>query len=117
MKTTVYGIPNCNTVKKARTWLTENGIEYSFHDFKKEGITAEKLGAWCAVFGWEQVLNKKGSTWRKFTAGQQLAVVDQETAVMLLLQNTSAIKRPVIELNNKPVLIGFQEDNYEQNFK
>ena len=55
----VYGIPNCNTVKKARTWLTENGFEYEFHDFKKQGITADKLKEWCAVFGWEKVLNRK----------------------------------------------------------
>jgi arsenate reductase len=117
MKTTVYGIPNCNTVQKARTWLDEQGIEYTFHDFKKSSITAEKLNSWCAVFGWENVLNKKGTTWRKLSAEQQLAVKDQKTAVALLMENTSAIKRPVVEQDDRPVLLGFQEDSYEQILK
>jgi arsenate reductase len=117
MKTIVYGIPNCNTVKKATTWLNEQGIEYTFHDFKKLGITAEKLNDWSAIFGWENVLNKKGTTWRKLSPEQQLAVKDQNTAVALLLENTSAIKRPIVEQDNKPVLLGFQEESYEQNLK
>ncbi|MDB5020283.1 MAG: Arsenate reductase and related [Pedobacter sp.] len=117
MNTIVYGIPNCNTVKKARTWLEEQEIEYTFHDFKKLGISTEKLNSWCAVFGWENVLNKKGTTWRKLAPEEQLAVKDQATAVALLLQNTSAIKRPVVEQDNKPVLLGFEEESYQQILK
>ncbi|WP_158797068.1 ArsC family reductase [Pedobacter sp. L105] len=110
----VYGIPNCNTVKKARTWLSDNGLNYEFHDFKKQGITAEKLNEWCAAFGWERVLNKKGTTWKKLSPDQQNNVKDQETAVAILLEYTSAIKRPVIELNGKPVLLSFDEEAYNK---
>jgi arsenate reductase len=109
---TVYGIPNCNTVKKATSWLKENGLEFTFHDFKKNGISEEKLNAWCDAFGWENVLNKKGTTWRKLSPDVQAAVVDQSTAVDLMRNHTSAIKRPLIEQQNRPVLIGFQEGSY-----
>lgn len=108
----VYGIPNCNTVKKARTWLTDNGIGYEFHDFKKLGITADKLNEWSAVFGWEKVLNKKGTTWRSISPEQQALVTDQASAVAFLIGNTSAVKRPVIELEGKAILISFDEDLY-----
>jgi len=109
----VYGIPNCNTVKKARTWLTENGFEYEFHDFKKQGITADKLKEWCAVFGWEKVLNKKGTTWRTLSPAQQAEVKDEESAIAVLLDYTSAIKRPVIENDGNVILIGFDENEYK----
>ena len=109
----VYGIPNCNTVKKARTGLTENGFEYEFHDFKKLGITAEKLVEWCAVFGWEKVLNKKGTTWRMLSPAQQAKAIDDEGAIAVLEEFTSAIKRPVIEIDGKAILIGFDEDAYK----
>jgi arsenate reductase len=113
----VYGIPNCNTVKKARTWLSEQGIDYEFHDFKKQGITAGKLEEWCNVFGWEKVLNKKGTTWKKISAEQQALVTSQPAAVALMLENTSAIKRPVIEQDGKAVLISFDEDLYNKLLK
>lgn len=108
----VYGIPNCNTVKKARTWLDENGFKYEFHDFKKRSITAEKLNGWCKVFGWERILNKKGTTWKSLSPDVQQKVTDQKTAVEVLLGHNSAIKRPVIEMDGKPVLIGFDETQY-----
>lgn len=113
----VYGIPNCNTVKKARTWLTDNGFDYQFHDFKKQGITAEKLHEWCAVFGWERVLNTKGTTWKKLSLDQQQAVKDEKTAVAVLLENTSAIKRPIIEQDGKAILISFDEEHYKSLLK
>lgn len=113
----VYGIPNCNTVKKALTWLTDQGMDYEFHDFKKKGISAEKLNDWCTTFGWESVLNKKGTTWRKLTAGQQQAVTDQASAVLLLTQHTSAIKRPIVEHDGKAVLLSFNEAQYEEILK
>jgi len=112
----VYGIPNCNTVKKVLTWLTDNGIAYEFHDFKKKGITADKLNEWCTAFGWENVLNKKGTTWRKLPAEQQQAVTDQATAVLLLSQNTSAIKRPIVEQDGEAVLFSFNEAQYVARF-
>ncbi|MCX2450720.1 arsenate reductase [Pedobacter sp. PLR] len=109
----IYGIPNCNTVKKARTWLADQGLSPLFHDFKKQGITAEKLEEWCTVFGWEKVLNKKGTTWKKLSPEQQNSVVDTDSAVQILVNHTSAIKRPVVELDGKAVLIGFDEAAYE----
>ncbi|EDM33939.1 hypothetical protein PBAL39_08509 [Pedobacter sp. BAL39] len=113
----VYGIPNCNTVKKAMTWLTDNGFKPEFHNFKKSGITAAKLHEWCAVFGWEKVLNKKGTTWRTLSPEQQAAVVDEESAVQLLLETTSAIKRPIVEVDDKAVLISFDEAQYQSVLK
>lgn len=113
----VYGIPNCNTVKKAQTWLTDNGFNYEFHDFKKKGVTAEKLEEWCNTFGWEAVLNRKGTTWRKLSLAQQQGVNDQSSAIQILLENTSAIKRPVVEIDEKPVLLSFNEDQYRQVLK
>lgn len=114
---TVYGIPNCNTVKKARTWLTDHGFEYEFHDFKKQGITAEKLREWCAAFGWEKVLNKKGTTWKKLSEAQQNGVKDEASAIAVLLENNSAIKRPVVERDGKAVLISFDEIQYSDLLK
>ena len=113
----IYGIPNCNTVKKALTWLKENGFNPEFHDFKKKGITAEKLNEWSDVFGWEKVLNKKGTTWKKLSPEEQAGVTDQQSAVEILLKNTSAIKRPVVEVNGKAVLISFDEASYESVLK
>ena len=108
----VYGIPNCNTVKKARTWLSDHGFDYQFHDFKKQGVTAEKLREWCTAFGWEKVLNKKGTTWKKLSPEQQDSVKDQESAIAVLVENTSAIKRPVVEKDGKAILISFDEEHY-----
>lgn len=109
---TVYGIPNCNTVKKARVWLEEQGLSYTFHDFKKAGITIGKLEQWTAFFGWETVLNKKGTTWRKLSPEMQHTVKDSQSAIAILLANNSAIKRPVIERNGQPVLISFDAIQY-----
>lgn len=113
----VYGIPNCNTVKKSTTWLTGHGLSYEFHDFKKKGITVEELNRWCDFFGWENVLNKKGTTYRKLTSEQQAAVFDQGSAVVLMVASTSSIKRPVVEVDERPVLIGFREEAYALAFK
>lgn len=113
----IYGIPNCSTVKKARTWLTDNGFEYEFHDFKKQGITTEKLLEWCEVFGWETVLNKKGTTWKKLSFEQQSSVKDEASAIAVLKENLSAIKRPVVEVDGKAVLISFDEEKYALELK
>lgn len=93
-------------------WLDENGFKAEFHDFKKNGITAEKLNEWCELFGWEVVLNKKGTTWKNLSPEIQESVKDKKTAVAVLLQNNSAIKRPVVEVDGQSVLISFNEEQY-----
>lgn len=108
----VYGIPNCNTVKKSLDWLKAHQIDFEFHDFKKKGITQEKLNEWCKTFGWETVLNRKGLTWKKLTKEEQTAIDNQEKAIAYLVENTSAIKRPVIEKDGQAILISFDEERY-----
>ncbi len=113
----VYGIPNCNTVKKAQDWLKSSHIDFEFHDFKKKGITAEKLNEWFSVFGWEKVINKKGLTFKKLTKEEQLSVDSPEKAITYLMNNTSAIKRPIIEENGLAIMLGFDEEAYQQKLK
>lgn len=111
---TVYGIPNCNTVKKAQDWLKENHLSFEFHNFKKEGITAEKLTEWFNVFGWEKVINKNGLTFKKLNKEEQAAINSSNQAITYLMTNTSAIKRPIVEIDGKAVLLGFKEEEYAQ---
>jgi arsenate reductase (glutaredoxin) len=94
---TLFGIPNCDTVKKARAWLTAQGMDYQFHDFKKQGVPPEHLNAWINAVGWEKLLNRQGTTWRKLDAATQATVIDAESAAKLLILNASLIKRPVVE--------------------
>ena len=110
----VYGIVNCNTVKKALDWIRANEITYEFHDYKKKGITAEKLTEWFNVFGWEKVINKNGQTFRKLTKEEQADINSPEKAIAYLIENTSAIKRPIVEVNGKAILLGFKEEEYLQ---
>lgn len=110
----VYGIPNCNTVKKALDWLKANQIDFEFHDFKKKGITAQKIAEWFNTFGWEKVINKNGLTFKKLSKEEQGLIDNADAALNYLLHNTSAIKRPIVEVENKAVLIGFNEDSYAQ---
>jgi len=112
----VYGIPNCNTIKKAKDWLKENNVEYEFHDFKKEGITKEKLKEWSKTSGWEKLLNKKGTTWRALPADEQQKITNERSAIKLMLEKPSIIKRPVIE-NDGKLWIGYDEIQYAENFK
>lgn len=110
----VYGIPNCNTVKKAQDWLKANHITFQFHNFKKEGITAEKLTEWFNVFGWEKVINKNGLTFKKLSKEEQAEINSEHKAISYLMVNTSAIKRPIVEIEGKVVLLGFKEEEYSQ---
>jgi len=112
----VYGIKNCNTVKKALQWLDENKISYTFHDFKKEGISLDKLKAWEQQIGWETLVNKKGTTWRKLSPLEQSTVVDAASANRVMQANTSIIKRPVIE-SPKGLIVGFDESAYTAKLK
>lgn len=102
----VYGIPNCDTVKKARAWLTEQGVAYEFHDFKKQGVPEDRLDGWIAAVGWDKLLNRKGTTWRKLDPKLQAAVVDAATARPVLMAQASVIKRPVVEWDNA-ITVGF----------
>ncbi len=108
----VYGIKNCDTVKKAINWLKANNKAFEFHDYKKEGITAEKLQNWCSQVGWENLLNRRGTTWRKLDEEIRNAVIDETQAVNVMLTNTSIIKRPVIEKEGKVLVVGFDEASY-----
>jgi Spx/MgsR family transcriptional regulator len=104
---TLYGITNCDTVKKARAWLAEQAVEVTFHDFKKQGVPEQRLDAWMAAVGWTKLVNRQGTTWRKLDAATQAAVVDEEHARALMLAQPSIIKRPVVEWSPKEVTVGF----------
>ena len=95
--TTLYGISNCDTVRKARAWLTAQAVVYTFHDFKKQGVPKDRLLAWCNAAGWEKLLNRQGTSWRKLDADVQARAADSASAQALMLANASVIKRPVVE--------------------
>ena len=107
----VYGIPNCNTVKKAIDWLQQHDVEYTFHNYKKEGVAKEKLENWIEMFGSEKLVNKKGTTWRKLPPEQQERIESEKEAIAFMMENPSVIRRPVIEKDND-LLIGFDPDEY-----
>ena len=115
-KITVFGIPNCNTVKKSMDWLKNHSVDFQFHNFKKEGVTKELLKKWSDVFGWEKTVNKKGLTFKKLDKEAQVLINSPEAAIAYLMENTSAIKRPIVEIDNKPVLLGFVEEDYKNSF-
>lgn len=115
MTITLYGIPNCDTVKKARRWLDDHGVAYAFHDFKKQGVPQARLDAWMDARGWEKLVNRQGTTWRKLEPAAQAAVTDEGAARALMLAQPSVIKRPVVEAEGD-VLIGFDEAAYRERF-
>ena len=107
----VYGIVNCNTVKAARAWLDKRKLVYEFVDFKKTPPPRDLLEKWCAAFGWERVLNRRGTTWRLLPPAAQAQVKDEKSAIALMLDKPSIIKRPIVE-EGKLRLIGFDEAEY-----
>ena len=113
---TVYGIPNCDTIKKTLDWFKKHKVTVVFHDYKKEGISKEKLTAWCKQAGWEVLLNKRSTTWRELPENEQAAVTTTAAAIKLMQQQTSIIKRPVIEFEKK-LLVGFDENILNSTFK
>lgn len=113
----VYGIPNCDTVKKTQTWLKENQVAFDFHNYKKDGITADKLQNWLRQVSIEELINKKGSTWKALSDEEKASVVDTKSAIEVILKNASVIKRPLIEQNEKVVALGFDAKKYEEIFK
>lgn len=114
MTPTLYGIPNCDTVKKARIWLDQNGQAYTFHDYKKAGIDRATLQAWVATHGWETVLNRAGTTFRALPEADR-ADLDADRAIALMLAQPSMIKRPVLDFGGR-TLVGFKPDLYAAAF-
>ena len=113
----LYGIPNCNTVKKARDWLAANHVAYQFHDFKKQGVSTTLLENWLAQISREQLINRAGLTWRGLQASEKDNVVDNASVMALMLAKTSLIKRPVLEKNGKIIHLGFDETAYKELIK
>ena len=115
MTLTLYGIPNCDTVKKARVWLDQHGVEYVFHDYKKAGVDPVQLGQWIDDHGWETVLNRAGTTFRKLPEADR-ADIDRDKAVALMTAQPSMIKRPVLDLGDRR-LVGFKPEAYAAVFE
>lgn len=117
---TVYGIPNCNTVKKARTWLDEHGVAYTFHDFKKQGIDEATLNLWLTQQPWEKLINRAGLTWRGLSDEAKAAITDNASANALMQTKTSVIKRPLLVRNQEQgqqiLALGFSENEYAKIF-
>jgi arsenate reductase (glutaredoxin) len=111
----VYGIKNCDTVKKARAWLDSNGIVYEFVDLKKTPPTTDEIARWCDALGVNVVLNRRGTTWKKLTDSEQASADSIRGAIALMVAHPSAIKRPVIEIGSK-FLIGFDNEAYQAQF-
>ncbi|WP_018985772.1 ArsC family reductase [Methylophilus methylotrophus] len=112
----LYGIPNCNTVKKARDWLEEHAIAYEFHDFKKLGLDTATAQSWLQQYPWEKLVNRSGMTWRNLSDTEKNTVVDASSAQVLMQEKTSVIKRPVMVKNDKIIALGFNETEYAQLF-
>ena len=108
---TVYGIANCDVIKKTMDWFRRRGLAVEFHDYKSRGIQKEKIAGWCRQVQWELLLNKRSTTWRSLPAGTQEKIIDEKAAVALMAEYNSIIKRPVIEINNK-LIVGFNEMNF-----
>ncbi|MFT4763671.1 MAG: arsenate reductase [Oleispira sp.] len=111
---TMFGIKNCDTIKKARKWLEAEGIDYQFHDYKKDGLSVDMLNTWVKDLGWEALVNKRGTTWRKLPEEVKESI-DQAAAIQVMLDNTSIIKRPLLIDDAQHKLLGFNAEDY-QNF-
>ena len=116
MPATVYGIKNCNTVKTALDWLKKNKVDFEFHDYKSKGISEAKLKSWIKQVGWESLVNKRGTTWRQLDEKIQNKVTNESSAIALMMEKTSVIKRPLIESDGKVVVLGFDETEYKKKF-
>ncbi len=102
----IYGIPNCDSVRQGRAWLGANGYTHAFHDFKKLGVPADRLDTWLQAVGWDKLLNRQGTTWRKLPPDAQAAVVDAASARALMLAQPSVVKRPVVEWSDGRITVG-----------
>ncbi len=112
---TVFGIRNCDTIRKARRWLDGQGVEYSFHDVRSDGLSRTQLESWVKTLGWENLLNRRGTTWRKLPEAVR-DNIDQRAAVKLMLEQPAMIKRPVLDLGNS-MHLGFSEGTWSDLFQ
>jgi arsenate reductase len=110
---TLYGIPNCDTVKKARSFLVERGVAHVFHDYRKQGVPADALDGWLAALGWERLLNRQGTTWRRLDPARQAAVRDAASAKALMLEQPSLIRRPVA-VRGECLRVGFDAQDWSR---
>lgn len=113
----VYGIKNCNTVRSALAWLKDKNIEFEFHDYKSKGVSEKKLKEWTVQAGWENLINKRGTTWRQLDPAVQNKIKSEAAAITLMKQKTSVIKRPLLESANKILIMGFDPEAYLKAFK
>jgi len=113
---TVYGIKNCNTVKKALDWFNDHHVEYEFHDYKARGITEGKLKGWSKQVGWQDLINRKGTTWRQLDEKVRVGITNQTAAIKLMSEKPTVIRRPLIEEDGKVVVLGFEEVVYAEHF-
>jgi Spx/MgsR family transcriptional regulator len=114
MTTVMYGIKNCDTIKKAKKWLEANNLEFTFHDHRSDGLDQTQLQSWCETLGWEQVLNKRGTTYRQLTDDQK-ASLNETSAIALLLEYPAMIKRPILDIDGE-LTLGFKADSYAKLF-
>ena len=117
---TLYGIPNCDTVKKARVWLQEQGIDFVFHNFKKDGLDRDTIETWLTQVGLDVLINRKGTTWRALSDEQKVSCANRDDAIALMLASPSVIKRPVLQIkaaNAQHIAVGFSSQQYQPLFK
>ena len=112
----MYGIKNCDTIKKARRWLENNHVDYQFHDYRTDGLDAQMMHKFIAELSWEALLNTRGTTWRKLDEAQRAAITDADSAAALMLEMPAIIKRPLLCAPGKPMLPGFSESTYQHYF-
>ena len=110
----LYGIPNCDSVKRARAWLDDRGVAHRFHDFKKNGVPTEHMAEWFKQLGWESLLNRQGTTWRKLDDATKASVTDARSAEAVMVAHASLIKRPVVEWPDGTVTVGFTSETFKR---
>ncbi len=108
----LHGIPNCDTIRKAKKWLESHGIDYQFHDFRKDGLEKPTLEKWVKQVGWEVLLNRRGTTWRQLPAETKDSI-NEKNAIKIMLESPAIIKRPVL-VHGKKIIVGFNEEQYQQ---
>ena len=110
----LYGIPTCDTVKKARAWLAAHDVAHDFHDFKKQGVPLPEIDRWIAAAGWDKLINRRGPTWRKLDEATQASVVDAASAVKVMTANSSVVKRPVVQWPGGQITVGFDAEAWQR---
>jgi len=110
----LFGIPNCSNVKKARDWLTAHNLSYEFHDFKKQGTSYDLVSGWLTQMPWEKLVNRAGMTWRNLSDSEKATITDKTSALNLMLEKSSVIKRPVLVRDGKIICLGFTEAAYKE---